>query len=151
MGWVRQLRWSYVRDYGSRAVMRILVVGTRQVDAGKTTFTRGLMVAMGMPAFKPRAANDRWYSYDTYHRAIDDGRLYGRDAMRVAAGREGDVAPEDVNPIHRLWRPVNDPDGGIHGRPNRRFLVDRGGVTTRSHQYRTRGFPPDRPGLPGGI
>lgn len=109
--------------------MRVLVAGSRQVDAGKTTFTRGLIASTGAPAYKPRAANNRWYDYDAYRQALDAGVLYGKDARLLAAAHGSTVAPETINPIHRLWQPIPDPTGGIHEQPYRQFMLDRVGDT----------------------
>ncbi|WP_132060135.1 ATPase [Halorussus amylolyticus] len=104
---------------------RLLVVGADRVDAGKTTFSTGLVARLDGVGFKPRAGNDFWFDHDDYRRAIGDGRLYGKDAARLAAASRADVAPEDVNPIHRLWRPSPGPDTGLVGRTHREFVLDR--------------------------
>ncbi|UPV73966.1 ATPase [Halorussus limi] len=111
--------------------MRILVAGGERVDAGKTTFTTGLLSRLGGVGFKPRAGNDYWFDHDDYRRAVDAGRLYGKDAKRLAeassaaCGTEFD--PEDLNPIHRLWRPSPGPDAGLVGQAHREFVLDRVG------------------------
>ncbi|WP_137287015.1 ATPase [Halorussus salinisoli] len=107
--------------------MRLLVVGGDRVDAGKTTFTTGLLDRLGAVGFKPRAGNDYWFDHDDYRRAVGDGRLYGKDAKRLAAASAGDFAPEDLNPVHRLWRPSPGPDTGLVGQANREFVCDRVG------------------------
>ncbi|QGN07008.1 ATPase [Halorhabdus sp. CBA1104] len=107
--------------------MKLLVAGGDRVDAGKTTFSVGLIERTGAAGFKPRAGNDYWFDQDDYRRAIEAGRLYGKDAKRLATASPGDRRPESINPIHRLWRP--DPGGGsgLVGRPDRQFLLDRVG------------------------
>ena len=105
--------------------MRLLVVGGHRVDAGKTTFSTGLLDRFGGVGFKPRAGNDFWFDHDDYRRAVADGRMYGKDAKRLAAASAPDLAPEDVNPIHRLWRPSPGPDTGLVGRAHREFVLDR--------------------------
>ncbi|WP_115862697.1 ATPase [Halorussus litoreus] len=105
--------------------MRLLVVGGDRVDAGKTTFSVGLLERLGGVGFKPRAGNDYWFDHDDYHRAVEDGRLYGKDAKRLAEASAGSFAPEDLNPVHRLWRPSPGPDAGLVGRANRGFVLDR--------------------------
>ncbi|USZ68553.1 ATPase [Halorussus salilacus] len=125
--------------------MRVLVVGGDRVDAGKTTFTTGLLDSLddrGAVGFKPRAGNDFWFDHDDYRRAVGDGRLYGKDARRLAEAsaaalasasdraRPDDAdafAPEDCNPIHRLWRPSPGPDTGLVGVAHREFVLDRVG------------------------
>jgi predicted P-loop ATPase/GTPase len=103
-----------------------LVAGARDVDAGKTTFSVGLLARLDAVGFKPRAGNDVWFHHDDYRRAIAEGRLYGKDARRLAAASATDVAPEEINPIHRLWRPAPGGDGFI-GAQDRAFLLDRVG------------------------
>ena len=122
----------------------VLVAGGARVDAGKTTFSTGLVSALGARAgdavgVKPSAGNDYWYDHDDYRIASDAGRLYGKDARRLAAastrplagasGRERPEAipPEEINPVHRLWRPTPDRTGML-GDTDRTFLCDR--VTT---------------------
>lgn len=105
--------------------MKLLVVGAREVDAGKTTFATGLVHRLGAPAFKPRAGNDYWHDHDDNRRSIGDGRLYGKDARRLAAASPEDVSPEAVNPVHRLWLPRPGAATGILGREERAFVVDR--------------------------
>jgi len=70
----------------------ILVAGGARVDAGKTTFSTGLVADLAARAgdavgVKPRAGNDYWYDHDDYRIASDSGRLYGktRDASRPRA------------------------------------------------------------------
>jgi len=105
--------------------MRVLVVGADRVDAGKTTFSTGLIERLDAVGFKPRAGNDYWFDHDDYRDAVGDGRLYGKDARRLAAASAGERTPESINPIHRLWRPAPDGDDGIVGRADRRFVLDR--------------------------
>jgi len=107
--------------------MRLLVAGADQVDAGKTTFSVGLLERAGAVGFKPRAGNDYWFDHDDYERATRAGRLYGKDAKRLAAASDADVTPEDVNPVHRLWRPAPGPGTGTLGRSDREFVCDRVG------------------------
>jgi predicted P-loop ATPase/GTPase len=109
--------------------MRLLVVGGDRVDAGKTTFTTGLLARLDGVGFKPRAGNDYWFDHDDYRRAVEEGRLYGKDAKRLAEASSGagDFAPEDLNPVHRLWRPSPGPDTGLVGQSHREFVLDRVG------------------------
>jgi predicted P-loop ATPase/GTPase len=103
-----------------------LVAGARDVDAGKTTFSTGLLARVGGVGFKPRAGNDVWFHHDDYRHALGEGSLYGKDARRLAAASAADVGPEDINPIHRLWRPAPGGDGFI-GAADREFVLDRVG------------------------
>ncbi|MCO8244007.1 MULTISPECIES: ATPase [unclassified Haladaptatus] len=107
--------------------MTILVAGSDRVDAGKTTFTVGLLAHHDAVGFKPRAGNDFWFDHDDAVRALSDGRLYGKDATRLADASAGNHAPEDVNPVHRLWRPAPGKGNGLLGQSRREFLVDRVG------------------------
>jgi predicted P-loop ATPase/GTPase len=105
--------------------MRVLVAGGDRVDAGKTTFSVGLCVRLGAPGFKPRAGNDYWFDHDDYRRAVSAGRLYGKDAARLAEASPGDPDPEELNPVHRLWRPSPGGGQGLVGRAGRQFVLDR--------------------------
>jgi predicted P-loop ATPase/GTPase len=107
--------------------MRLLVAGADQVDAGKTTFSVGLLSHTGAVGFKPRAGNDYWFDHDDYERATREGRLYGKDAKRLAAASAADVTPEAINPVHRLWRPAPGGGTGVLGREDRAFVCDRAG------------------------
>lgn len=106
--------------------MTFLVVGADRVDAGKTTFTVGLLEHLDGTGFKPRAGNDHWFDHDDVRRAVDAGRLYGEDAARIARESRADVDPESINPVHRLWRPAPDGDRFL-GRAHRQFVLDRVG------------------------
>lgn len=108
--------------------MKLLVAGDARVDAGKTTFAAGLLAAIdGAVGFKPRAGNDYWYDHDDAAAALSDGRLYGKDVATLAAAGDTDLTEEQLNPVHRLWRPTPDRTGML-GEAGRTFLVDR--VTT---------------------
>lgn len=107
--------------------MRVLVAGADRVDAGKTTFSVGLLERTGAVGYKPRAGNDCWYDHDDVERATADGRLYGKDAKRLTGAAPTDVPPESINPIHRLWRPDRGGGTGLLGREDASFLVDRVG------------------------
>ncbi|PSP54340.1 ATPase [Halobacteriales archaeon QS_1_67_19] len=107
--------------------MRLLVAGGHRVDAGETTFTTGLLERLEAVGFKPRAGNDYWFDHDDYRSVIADGRLYGKDAARLAEASASTVSPEDLNPVHRLWRPSPGPDTGLVGRADRQFVLDRVG------------------------
>ncbi|ELZ47147.1 hypothetical protein C464_09457 [Halorubrum coriense DSM 10284] len=124
-----------------------LVAGGARVDAGKTTFSAGLVAHLAGRAgdavgVKPRAGNDFWFDHDDYRVATDAGRLYGKDARTLAAANTralpavddaspspSAVTPESVNPVHRLWRPTPGRTGML-GDAGRTFLCDR--VTTAS-------------------
>ncbi|RJX45196.1 ATPase [Halonotius aquaticus] len=108
--------------------MKLLVAGDARVDAGKTTFAAGLLAALdGAVGFKPRAGNDYWYDHDDAAAALSDGRLYGKDVATLAAAGDTDLTEEQLNPVHRLWRPTPGRTGML-GEAGRTFLVDR--VTT---------------------
>jgi predicted P-loop ATPase/GTPase len=68
----------------------LLVAGGARVDAGKTTFSTGLVASLAARVgdavgVKPRAGNDHWFDHDDYLIATDSARLYGKDARRLAA------------------------------------------------------------------
>lgn len=107
--------------------MSVLVAGSDRVDAGKTAFATGLIARTGGIGFKPRAANDYWFDHDDYRAAVEADRLYGKDAYRLAATNRGEHAPEEINPIHRLWRPALAFGTEILGREDRVFVCDRVG------------------------
>lgn len=104
--------------------MRLLVAGSARVDAGKTTFSVGLLDRVDGIGFKPRAGNDYWFDHDDYRDAVERGRLYGKDARRLAAASAGDYEPEELNPVHRLWTPSPGVQG-LLGQEDREFVVDR--------------------------
>jgi predicted P-loop ATPase/GTPase len=124
-----------------------LVAGGSRVDAGKTTFSAGLVAHLTERAgdavgVKPRAGNDYWFDHDDYRVATDAGRLYGKDARTLAAANTRPLAapddaspspsavtPESINPVHRLWKPTPGRTGML-GDADRTFLCDR--VTTES-------------------
>ncbi len=105
--------------------MKLLVAGADRVDAGKTTFTVGLLERTGAVGFKPRAGNDHWFHHDDYRHAVEQGRLFGKDARRLADASAGAYKPEDINPVHRFWRPSPGNGTGMLGQTDREFVVDR--------------------------
>jgi len=107
--------------------MTLLVAGAQRVDAGKTTFSVGLLARTRAVGFKPRAGNDHWFDQHDVAAAVADGRLYGKDARKLVAASPGSLAPEDVSPVHRLWQPSPGPGTGLLGKEDREFVVDRVG------------------------
>ncbi|WP_135302907.1 ATPase [Haloarcula amylovorans] len=108
--------------------MKLLVAGGDRVDAGKTTFSVGLLAHTGARGFKPRAGNNYWFDHDDFLYATEQGRLFGKDAKRLAAASPGEVRPETINPIHRLWHPSPGPSTGLLGKDDQQFVVDRVGT-----------------------
>ncbi|WP_281195437.1 ATPase [Halorubrum sp. F4] len=125
----------------------LLVAGGTRVDAGKTTFSVGLLATLAARTgdavgVKPRAGNDYWFDHDDVRIATGSGRLYGKDARKLAAAStrplaagderaahadaagRGVVIPESINPLHRLWRPTPGRTGML-GESDRTFLCDR--------------------------
>lgn len=127
--------------------MKLLVAGSSEVDAGKTTFTTGLVDRTGVRGYKPRAGNGYWYDQDDYRRSVEQGRLYGKDAKQIAAASPGDVDPEAINPVHRLWLPTPGRGKGPLGRDGRRFICDR--VTPRVTDNANRETASDRATIDG--
>ena len=105
--------------------MHLLVAGDARVDAGKTTFAAGLLATLeGAIGFKPRAGNDYWFDHDDASAALAEGRLYGKDIVRLAAAADSAASLEALNPVHRLWRPTPG-RMGLLGEQDRTFLLDR--------------------------
>lgn len=109
--------------------MNLLVAGAAALDAGKTTFSCGLVHRTGAVGYKPRAGNDYWYSHSDVRHAAKDGALYGKDARKLVGAASNGVTPTEINAIHRLWRPKPDGVGRILGQDGREFLLDRVGDT----------------------
>ena len=94
---------------------KILIVGLKEKDAGKTSLALALLAYLrekGFNAcgFKPRAGNSVWYDYDVVHEALSQGRLYGKDAKLLKAASASrsvvgaaNLIEEFINPLHRLW------------------------------------------------
>ncbi len=106
--------------------MTLLVVGATEVAAGKTTFSTGLVAYTDAVGFKPRAGSDFWDHHDQCRAVLAEGRLYGTDATRLAAASPGDLEPEALNPVHRLWQPLPGRTG-LLGQKGRDVVVDRVG------------------------
>ena len=109
--------------------MNLLVAGSEQLDAGKTTFSVGLVERTGAVGYKPRAGNDFWYSHDDVLAAAEDGVLYGKDVRKLTAAGPDGVEPAEINAVHRLWRPLPGGVGGVLEQDGREFLLDRAGET----------------------
>ncbi len=107
--------------------MQVLIIGLKERNAGKTCLALALLEYLrekGFNAcgFKPYAGNNIWYDFDIIHKALSEGRLYGKDALSLKNASFPKQKEEIINPIHRLWDepPVMDP---ISQFPN--FIVDR--------------------------
>ncbi|MFA9518357.1 ATPase [Halopenitus sp. H-Gu1] len=154
---------------------RLLVAGGSRVDAGKTTFSVGLLAHLASRGHepvgvKPRAGNDYWFDHDDYRIATADGRLYGKDARRLATasvrqldertdpdsdrsgGHMPAITPESLNPVHRLWRPTPGRTGML-GDPDRTFLCDRigGGADPRNSRFVVNGAAEEAGLLPADV
>jgi len=122
----------------------ILVAGGARVDAGKTTFSTGLVADLAARAgdavggVNPAPATTTGTTTTTTgSQAIRGGSTERRETPRgrehaIAGERWGSGAvlrrsPESINPVHRLWRPTPDRTGML-GDTDRTFLCDR--VTT---------------------
>ncbi|MDS0258733.1 ATPase [Haloarcula sp. S1CR25-12] len=127
--------------------MKLLVAGGDRVDAGKTTFSVGLLAHTGARGFKPRAGNNYWFDHDDYERATKEGRLYGKDARRLADASPGAVRPEAINAVHRLWHPSPGPSKGILGQSPRQFVVDRVGDSAGGRPASSRPAADDADGV----
>ncbi|MCP8304810.1 MAG: hypothetical protein H3Z50_05010 [archaeon] len=91
-----------------KALRRFLIVGLKELDAGKTTIARALLLCLrerGVKAcgFKPKAGNTLWYDYDIVYEALSHGRLYGKDSKLLREASSTDLPEELISPIHRLW------------------------------------------------
>jgi hypothetical protein len=91
-----------------KTLQRFLIVGLKELDAGKTTVAHALLLCLGERGikacgFKPMAANTLWHNYDVVHEALSDGRLYGKDSKLLRNASYTDFPEELINPIHRLW------------------------------------------------
>ncbi|NIR88109.1 hypothetical protein GWO13_11430 [Candidatus Bathyarchaeota archaeon] len=91
-----------------KALRRFLIVGLKELDAGKTTIARALLLCLRERditacGFKPKAANTLWYDYDVVHEALSQGRLYGKDSKLLREASGTNLPEELISPIHRLW------------------------------------------------
>lgn len=107
--------------------MTLLVAGADRVDAGKTTFSAGLIAYADAVGFKPRAGNDWWFHHDDCLTALEASSLYGSDARTLVDAAPGEFRPETINPIHRLWQPTPGDGPGLLGQGDREFILDRAG------------------------
>lgn len=106
--------------------MHVLVVGLRDLDAGKTTFAEGLLRTLAgrgvdVAPFKPWSASSLWQHHDAVVRALGE-HLASRDARRLLAAARREADPRLVNPVHRVWRPRSAFESG---RGNTVPLLDR--------------------------
>lgn len=91
-----------------KALRKFLIVGLKELEAGKTTVARALLLCLreeGIKAcgFKPKAGNTLWYDYDTVYEALSRGRLYGKDSKLLREASDTNLPEELISPIHRLW------------------------------------------------
>jgi len=98
--------------------MILLVVGADRVDAGKTTFSAGLLDRTGAAGYKPPRrqrllVRPRRLPSRPRRRAA----LWQKDAMRLTAADGRGRPPERLNPVHRLWRPTLMTEAAYSGGP----------------------------------
>ncbi|MFO7797402.1 MAG: hypothetical protein ACQERB_11660 [Promethearchaeati archaeon] len=107
--------------------MKILVAGLRDYKSGKTTLTLSLMrffteKDISVCGFKPKSGNNLWYHWKNIKKALEEGTLYGTDAIALHEEMERKVPITLINPVHRLWMPNSDKIN-FGGLPN--FILDR--------------------------
>lgn len=91
-----------------KSVWTILVVGLKELEAGKTTVARALLrclrdLEVEACGFKPKAGNTLWYDYDVVYEGLSQGRLYGKDSKLLREASNTNFPEELITPIHRLW------------------------------------------------
>lgn len=69
--------------------MKLLVAGGDRVDAGKTTFSVGLIEHTGANGYKPRAGSNYWFDHETTER-----RSVGADS----SARTQSDSPQQIRP-----------------------------------------------------
>lgn len=108
---------------------KVLVVGLKDLDAGKTTVARALLSIVREDGedscgFKPKAGNTIWYDYDVVYEALSQGRLYGKDSKLLKEASGTDLPEEAISPYHRLYAiPPEHGRRGLMELPY--FIVDR--------------------------
>jgi len=114
--------------------MKILCAGLRDYKSGKTTLTLSLMrffkeKDISVSGFKPKSGNNLWYHWKSIKKALEEGTLYGTDAIALHEEMAKKIPITLINPVHRLWMPNSD-EMNLGGLPN--FILDR--ITLENEQ-----------------
>jgi len=87
----------------------LLVVGTREFDSGKTTFSIALLSILRKHniraiGFKPLAAHECIEQYDLFMKNLSEGKLYGHDAYYLWKYSFPNLPIEIINPADILTK-----------------------------------------------
>lgn len=94
-----------------RLTRRVLLVGMKSFDSGKTHFAIRLSKSLleqgqSIEYFKPLSGHNYWYNYEHTKTCLQNGVLFSKDAMQVREFLEPKTPIELANPVHSLFVPM---------------------------------------------
>jgi predicted P-loop ATPase/GTPase len=110
--------------------MKILVVGLKPYDSGKTTLCKALIygfkkAGIDFIPFKPHSGINYWNQFNTFQKGLEKSTLICNDIMELEKVAGSQLPLEVLNPVNRLCKPVLDKGTSMEKLTIQEFIAER--------------------------